>query len=245
MFRITEDEIRPQNVIKAVEHPAAGAIVTFLGTVRDRSRGKRVLYLEYDAYPGMAEKTLRQIGEEIRERWGLDRVAIVHRVGRLEIGEAIVAIAVAAPHRAEAFEACRYAIDRLKEIVPIWKKEAWEGGEYWVEDNRLKEEEQMPPVITATKPLREAFGDEVADSLVGLFDEFGEKTREDTVSLVEERFARRLAEEMSTLRVELKDDIAGLRVEIANARADMIRWMFIFWVGQLASILGILFVFFK
>ncbi|HID87231.1 MAG TPA: molybdenum cofactor biosynthesis protein MoaE [Anaerolineae bacterium] len=118
-----------------MEHPGAGAIATFLGTVRDHSRGRRVLYLEYDAYPEMAERTLRQIGEEIRERWGLDRVAIVHRIGRLEIGEASVAIAVAAPHRAEAFEACRYAVDRLKEIVPIWKKEVWEGGEYWVEEN--------------------------------------------------------------------------------------------------------------
>ena len=141
MFRITEDEITAQMVIEAVEHPAAGAIATFLGTVRDHSQGKRVLYLEYDAYPAMAEKTLRQIGEEIGERWGLYRVAIVHRVGRLEIGEASVAIAVAAPHRAEAFEACRYAIDRLKEIVPIWKKEVWEGGEYWVEGGHRAEGE--------------------------------------------------------------------------------------------------------
>lgn len=141
MFRITEDEITVQNVIEAVEHPGAGAIATFLGTVRDHSRGKRVLYLEYDAYPEMAERTLRQIGEEIRERWGLDRVAIVHRIGRLEIGEASVAIAVAAPHRAEAFEACRYAVDRLKEIVPIWKKEVWEGGEYWVEGDHRAEGE--------------------------------------------------------------------------------------------------------
>lgn len=141
MFRVTEDEITAQMVIGAVEHPSAGAIVTFLGTVRDHSQGKRVLYLEYDAYPEMAEMTLRQIGEEIRERWGLDRVAIVHRVGRLEIGEASVAIAVAAPHRAEAFEACRYAIDRLKEMVPIWKKEVWEGSEHWVEEDHRAEGE--------------------------------------------------------------------------------------------------------
>ncbi|MFQ6057505.1 MAG: molybdenum cofactor biosynthesis protein MoaE [Anaerolineae bacterium] len=136
MFKITKDEIAVEAVIQAVEHPGAGAIATFVGTVRDQSQGRRVLYLEYDAYPEMAEKTLRQIGEEIRKRWGLERVAIVHRIGRLEIGEASVAIAVAAPHRAEAFQACRYAIDRLKEIVPVWKKEVWEGGEYWVEDDR-------------------------------------------------------------------------------------------------------------
>jgi len=106
--------------------------VTFQGTVRDNSRGKRVLYLEYEAYPEMAVKVMRQIADEIKARWGLDGVAIVHRVGRLEIGEASICIAVAAPHRAQAFEACRYAIDRVKEILPVWKKEVWEGGEYWV-----------------------------------------------------------------------------------------------------------------
>lgn len=133
VFKVMDSPITADMVIEAVENPGAGGIATFLGVVRDNSQGKRVLYLEYDAYPEMAERVMRQIGAEIKERWGLDRVAILHRVGRLEIGEASVAIAVAAPHRAEAFEACRFAIDRLKEIVPIWKKEAWEGGEHWVE----------------------------------------------------------------------------------------------------------------
>lgn len=132
MFKITRDEITAQMAREAVAYPGAGAVVTFLGTVRDVSRGRRVLYLEYEAYSGMAEEVMRQIGEEIRERWGLERVAMIQRVGRLEVGEASVAIAVAAPHRQEAFAACRYAVDRLKEIVPIWKKEVWKERESWV-----------------------------------------------------------------------------------------------------------------
>lgn len=131
-FRVTEEEIRLQAVIDEVKSEEAGAIVTFLGTVRRHSRGRRVQHLEYEAYPEMAEAKLREIGQEMEERWGV-KTAIVQRVGRLEVGEASVAIAVAAPHRREAFEAARYAIDRLKEIAPIWKKEVWEGGEEWIE----------------------------------------------------------------------------------------------------------------
>lgn len=132
-FRVTEEEIRLQELIDEVKSEEAGAIVTFLGTVRRHSRGREVQHLEYEAYPEMAEAKLREIGQEMQERWGI-KVAIVQRVGHLEVGEASVAIAVAAPHRREAFEAARYAIDRLKEIVPIWKKEIWEGGEEWIEE---------------------------------------------------------------------------------------------------------------
>lgn len=131
-FRVVDGPIDLDAVTAAVADPAAGAIVTFQGTVRDNARGRQVLYLEYDAYPAAAEKMLAQIGDEIRERWGIDRVAITHRIGRVEVGEPSVAIAVAAPHRAEAFDACRYAIDRIKEIVPIWKKEVYQGGETWI-----------------------------------------------------------------------------------------------------------------
>jgi len=133
-FRVTDGEIRVQEVIDEVKSEETGAIVLFLGTPRRRSRGREVEYLEYEAYPEMAEAKLREIGQEIKEKWGLDRVAIVQRVGRVDLGEASVAIAVAAPHRREAFEAARYAIDRLKEIVPTWKKEVWEGGEEWIEE---------------------------------------------------------------------------------------------------------------
>jgi molybdopterin synthase catalytic subunit len=133
-FRVTDEEIRVQELIDEVRSEEAGAIVLFLGTPRRRSRGREVEYLEYEAYPEMAEAKLREIGQEIKERWGLDRVAIVQRIGRVKLGEASVAIAVAAPHRKEAFEAARYAIDRLKEMAPIWKKEVWEGGEEWIEE---------------------------------------------------------------------------------------------------------------
>ncbi len=135
MFQITSDPLDPRIVEEAVAHSGAGAICTFLGVVRDNNLGKAVRYLEYEAYPPMAEKTMRQIGDEIAARWPEARVAMVHRIGRMEIGEASVVIAVSSPHRAQAFEACRYAIDRLKAIVPIWKKEVWEDGEHWVEQD--------------------------------------------------------------------------------------------------------------
>jgi molybdopterin synthase catalytic subunit len=122
-------------VEEKVRGAGSGAIVSFLGTVRDFSRGKRIERLEYEAYAGMAERKMAEIGETIASRWPGARVAISHRVGRLAIGEVAVAIAVSAPHRAEAFEACRYAIDRLKQTVPIWKKEFTVEGEYWVEEN--------------------------------------------------------------------------------------------------------------
>jgi molybdopterin synthase catalytic subunit len=133
MFKIVESEIFIQDVIDAVDTPEAGAIVTFAGIVRNNTRGRMVRYLEFEAYPPMAEKKMKEIVDEIYSKWGLDKVAMIHRVGRLEIGEVIVAIAVASPHRDKAFEACQYAIDRLKEVVPIWKREVWEDGtEEWV-----------------------------------------------------------------------------------------------------------------
>ena len=133
MFKITSEEIELGDVIRAVEAGAAGAIVHFLGVVRNNTEGREVSYLEYEAYPPMAEKKMAEIAQEIHKKWGLDRVAMIHRVGRLEIGEVSVAVAVASPHRKEAFEACHYAMNRLKQIVPIWKREVWtDGEEEWV-----------------------------------------------------------------------------------------------------------------
>ena len=133
MFKIVESEMSVQDVINAVDIPEAGAVVTFEGVVRNNSKGRIVRYLEFEAYPPMAEKKMKDIADEIYSKWGLDKVAMMHRIGRLEIGEVIVAIAVASPHRKEAFEACQYAIDRLKEVVPIWKREIWQDGtEEWV-----------------------------------------------------------------------------------------------------------------
>lgn len=119
-------------LIRAVERPEAGGLTTFSGVVRNHSRGRQVLYLDYDAYRPMAEKKLQELVDEVEQRWEC-RIAIRHRLGRLEIGEASVMIAVSSAHRATAFEACRYAIDTLKVTVPIWKKEVWEGGEVWIE----------------------------------------------------------------------------------------------------------------
>ena len=131
-FVVTESMLDPRSVEGLVESPAAGAIVTFTGTVRNNARGRGVVALDYEAYPEAAEKMLAQIGDEIRRNWGIERVAIAHRTGYLTPGEASVVIAVASPHRGEAFAACAYAIERIKEIVPIWKKEHYADGAIWV-----------------------------------------------------------------------------------------------------------------
>jgi len=131
-FEITSQPISIDEVAGRVSDPGSGAIVTFVGVVRDNSEGRQTLYLEYEAYPQMAEEMMRQIGAEIQSRWRSVRdVTIVHRVGHLDIGETSVVIALSAAHRAEVFDAVRYAIDRLKEIVPIWKKEVWTDGSEW------------------------------------------------------------------------------------------------------------------
>lgn len=127
-----------QALLRKVEHPEAGAVVLFLGTVRDNSRGRHVKFLEYEAYRELALKEMRRVAEEAQTRWPLLGVAIVHRLGRLEIGDISVAIAVSSPHRKDAFEAGRYAIDALKQAVPIWKKEVWEGGEVWIGSEQAK-----------------------------------------------------------------------------------------------------------
>ena len=116
----------------AVADPGAGAVATFVGSTRNENSGRRVLRLEYEAYEPMALSEMRKLAVEAGLQFGIIRAAITHRIGVVEIGEASVAIAVSAPHRAEAFSACRFLIDRIKEIVPIWKKEHFEGGEIWV-----------------------------------------------------------------------------------------------------------------
>lgn len=117
---------------RAASSPAAGALVTFAGTTRQTNAGRQVMRLEYEAYEPMALREMHKLAREAANRWPIVRIAIAHRIGVVEIGETSVAIAVAAAHRAEAFEACRFAIDRLKEVVPIWKKEHFEGGEIWI-----------------------------------------------------------------------------------------------------------------
>ena len=129
---ITQDPIRLDELTAFVADPGAGAMATFVGTTRDSNDGRRVIRLEYECYPGMAEKEMAKIGHEILERWPVKKVAMIHRLGRVDIGQASVAIAVSSSHRHAAFEACHYAINQLKETVPIWKKELYEGGEVWI-----------------------------------------------------------------------------------------------------------------
>src|SRR5437867_12733655 len=131
--RIVTAPIQTARVIAAVAGPERGAISVFLGTVRETNLGRRVLFLEYEAYRTMAERELRRIARALPDEIGPCRVAIEHRVGRLEIGETSVAIAVASPHRRVALAACAEAIERVKKLVPIWKKEHFEGGAVWVE----------------------------------------------------------------------------------------------------------------
>lgn len=132
-FAIVDGPIDFRAMISAAQRPDCGAISTFLGTTRvDETSGAQVEYLEYEAYRPMAEKKLAEIGGEIKERWDARYVSIVHRLGRVDPGEASVAIVVAAPRRGPAFEASRYAIERIKEIVPIWKREIWTDGYIWV-----------------------------------------------------------------------------------------------------------------
>ncbi|MGH3056140.1 MAG: molybdenum cofactor biosynthesis protein MoaE [Gaiellaceae bacterium] len=132
MYEIVEHPIDAAAVTAAVAEAATGATVTFIGTTRDHNDGRRVTQLEYEAYPEMAIAEMRKIGATAQQRWSVARVAIVHRIGVVPIGEASVVIAVSAAHRKAAFEACHFAIDRLKEVVPIWKKEHFEGGEIWI-----------------------------------------------------------------------------------------------------------------
>jgi MoaE-MoaD fusion protein len=131
-FRLTDRPIDPAAVVEEVSDAEAGAIATFIGTTRVRSRGHTVHYLDYEAYGGMAEKVMAELADELKEKHELCAVAITHRIGRVEIGEISVAIAVSAPHRAAALAACAEAIDTLKETVPLWKKEVYEGGEEWI-----------------------------------------------------------------------------------------------------------------
>ncbi|AGK55570.1 molybdopterin biosynthesis MoaE protein [Bacillus sp. 1NLA3E] len=154
MFEITKEPISIESIIHKVEKRTSGAINTFIGTVREFTKEKKTLYLEYDAYESMAVKKLTQISTEIQEQWPGAIVAISHRIGRLDISDIAVVIAVSTPHRAQSFNACRYAIERIKEMVPIWKKEHWEDGESWIGDQLEKKS------YPSGKPNKEEFSND-------------------------------------------------------------------------------------
>jgi MoaE-MoaD fusion protein len=136
VFRLVREPIDARALLEHLKAPEDGALVIFDGFVRDNYKGRRTLYLEYEAYEAMAYPKMREIGEHIRANFAIDRVAMVHRLGRLAIGETSVLVAVSSPHRAAAFDACRYAIDALKRGVPIWKKEYFAGGAVWAEGEK-------------------------------------------------------------------------------------------------------------
>ena len=133
MIEITKNVLDPKFVMESVRNDSNGAVVTFVGITRRISEGKMVLYLEYEGYEVMATKKLEEISEEIKIQWPMVEVSISHRLGRLEIEEISLVVAVASPHRKEAFSACSHVVDRIKEIVPIWKKEVFEDGEVWID----------------------------------------------------------------------------------------------------------------
>jgi molybdopterin synthase catalytic subunit len=132
MFRVTDKPINFQELVDCVTDPEAGAIATFIGTTRNNNQGRKVIALDYEAYPEMAEKELARLGEEAKKKWQICRMAVIHRIGPVQISEPSVMIAVSAAHREAAFAACRFAIEEIKKTVPIWKKEVYEGGEIWI-----------------------------------------------------------------------------------------------------------------
>jgi molybdopterin synthase catalytic subunit len=132
MFRVTNQPIDLNELVRYVTDPEAGAIATFIGTTRNNNEGRKVIALDYEAYPEMAEKELARIGADAQRQWPICRMAILHRLGPVQIGEASVIIVVSSPHRDAAFAASRFAIEEIKKTVPIWKKEVFEGGEVWI-----------------------------------------------------------------------------------------------------------------
>jgi molybdopterin synthase catalytic subunit len=132
VHKVTEEPLSLDELLREVSHPGAGAVVLFLGVVRDHNDGRDVRHLEYEAHVSAAEASMRRIAEHAQDRWPGTRVATAHRTGRLAIGEVSVLVAASAPHRAEAFDAARHVIDALKAETPIWKKEVFEGGEVWI-----------------------------------------------------------------------------------------------------------------
>lgn len=153
IFELTREPIELQPYLDFVIRPEMGAVNVFLGTAREWTRGRKTILLHYEAYESMAEQMLAQIGEEVRMMVEGARIAVVHRLGEVAIGEAAVAIVVASPHRDGAYTGSRHIIERIKEMVPIWKKEIWEDGEAWIGDQgeRVAYPQGRPPQETLTK----------------------------------------------------------------------------------------------
>ncbi len=144
MFFVTRDPLDPAPLVEAVRRDESGAVVLFYGVVRNHNDGRRVRSMEYEAYESMAARKLEEVGEEVRRRFPIDDIAIAHRVGHLQVGEPSLLVAVASAHRADAFEAAHYCVDRIKEVVPIWKKEHWDDGSAWLKGHAVDVAEPEP-----------------------------------------------------------------------------------------------------
>lgn len=140
MIHITSEPLNPEDITNTVRKNSNGAVLTFLGITRNFSEGRNVLYLEYEAYQPMAQNMLLQIKSEVNAHWNIEDMAIAHRIGHLDVGDISLIVAIGSQHRKEALEASEYAIDRIKQIVPIWKKEVFEGGEEWLGDEDKRKE---------------------------------------------------------------------------------------------------------
>lgn len=138
MFEITSEPLDPARLVESVRRDESGAVALFYGVVRNENMDRAVRYLEYDAYPEMAIRKMREVADEVRAKFPVTGVGILHRTGRLEIGETSLLVAVSSGHRREAFDACHFAVDRIKQIVPVWKKEVWEDGEEWIEGHAVE-----------------------------------------------------------------------------------------------------------
>lgn len=136
MFELTDQPLDPAPLVAAVRRDESGAVALFYGVVRNENLGRNVEYLEYDAYPEMAIKKMKQVATEVAAKYPITGIGVLHRTGRLEIGETSLLVAVSSAHRAAAFDACHYAVDRIKQIVPVWKKEVWEDGSEWIEGHQ-------------------------------------------------------------------------------------------------------------
>ncbi len=144
LIQLTQAVLDPASLVDAVRTDASGAVVLFYGVVRNHNEGRGVLYLEYEAYPELAERQLRFVAEEIAARFAIEGIAIAHRFGRVEIGESSLLVAVSSAHRAAAFEASHAAVDRIKQTVPIWKKEYWVGGGVWLDGTPVEQTSRTP-----------------------------------------------------------------------------------------------------
>jgi molybdopterin synthase catalytic subunit len=142
MFAIQQEPLDSAPLVNAVRRDDAGAVALFYGVVRNENLGRAVQYLEYDAYPEMAIKKMREVADEVRAKFPIAEIGVLHRIGRLEIGETSLLVAVSSGHRKEAFDACHYAVDRIKQIVPIWKKEVWSDGSEWIEGHQPQAKER-------------------------------------------------------------------------------------------------------